>query len=83
MIAIRRVNLQRIGLAALAAALHGHAHLDADDGHRAPGTCVELGTNPTYGLAGNPKISALTAMVVPVGSGVTVPYCRVDFTLLR
>jgi hypothetical protein len=44
-------------------------------------TCGDLGTNPAYGLAGNPQISALTTTVVPTGTGVTVPYCRVDFTL--
>jgi Tannase and feruloyl esterase len=43
-------------------------------------TCGQLVADPAYGLAGNPQISSLTATVVPVGSGVTVPYCRVDFT---
>jgi Tannase and feruloyl esterase len=42
--------------------------------------CMQLGTDPAYGLAGNPEINGLTATVVPVGAGVTVPYCRVDFT---
>src|SRR5262245_40843812 len=42
--------------------------------------CAQLGTDPAYGLAGNPEVSGLTATLVPVGPGVTVPYCRVDFT---
>ena len=41
-------------------------------------TCSELATNPAYGLAGNPKISGLTAALQPA-SGPTTPYCRVDF----
>ncbi len=44
-------------------------------------TCSDLGTNSAYGLAGNTQISGLTATVVPVAPpGVTVPYCRLDFT---
>jgi Tannase and feruloyl esterase len=42
-------------------------------------TCVELGTNPAYGLAGNPEISGLTAALQPA-SGPNKPYCKVDFT---
>src|SRR5262245_20028263 len=42
--------------------------------------CTQLGTDPAYGLAGNPEISSLTAAIIPVGAGVTVPYCRLDFT---
>jgi len=52
--------------------------------------CGELATNPAYGLAGNPQVSALTA--VPLPAGVEPPpfpgfpptpytaYCKVDFT---
>ena len=40
--------------------------------------CADLATNPTYGLAGNPQISGLTAALQPT-SGSTTPYCRVDF----
>jgi hypothetical protein len=43
-------------------------------------TCTQLGADPAYGLAGNPEISGLTVASVPAGKGVTVPYCRVDFT---
>jgi hypothetical protein len=44
-------------------------------------TCDQLGTNPAYGLAGNPQISGLAAAVQP-GSAIPpiTPYCRVDFT---
>ena len=40
--------------------------------------CADIATNPTYGLAGNPQISGLTAALQPT-SGSTTPYCRVDF----
>jgi hypothetical protein len=43
-------------------------------------SCAQLGTDPAYGLAGNPQISALSATLVSIGPGVTVSYCRVDFT---
>ena len=42
-------------------------------------TCAELATNPAYGLAGNPQVSALTAALQPA-VGTNTPYCRVDFT---
>jgi hypothetical protein len=42
-------------------------------------SCADLQTNPAYGLASNPQISALTAALQPA-SGPTTPYCRVDFT---
>jgi hypothetical protein len=54
-------------------------------------TCAQLGTNPAYGLAGNPQISNLTATLYAVGADVVdtpfgtqsnqKPYCRVDFIL--
>jgi hypothetical protein len=52
-----------------------------------------LGTNPAYGLAGNPQISNLTATLYAAGADIVPnpfggppssnakPYCRVDFTL--
>src|SRR5215470_16584289 len=42
-------------------------------------TCTELATNPAYGLAGNPQVSGLTA-VLQSASGPDKPYCKVDFT---
>src|SRR5947207_9211583 len=41
-------------------------------------TCAELATTPTYGLAGNPQVSGLTAALQPA-SGPSTPYSRVDF----
>jgi hypothetical protein len=41
-------------------------------------TCDEFGTDPAYGLAENSQISGLTT--VTVLTGVTVPYCQVNFT---
>lgn len=43
-------------------------------------TCAQLGTDANYGLAGNAAISGLTTEVIPVGTGVTVPYCQINFT---
>src|SRR6266536_3658353 len=53
-------------------------------------TCDELATNPAYGLAGNPQVSGVAAVLLPAG---VVPspfpgfpatpytaYCKVDFT---
>jgi hypothetical protein len=54
-------------------------------------TCADLGTNPAYGLAGNPQISGLMAVLLP--AGVEPPpfpgfpatpyscYCMVEFTV--
>jgi pimeloyl-ACP methyl ester carboxylesterase len=46
-----------------------------------PGTpmCADLATNPAWGLAGNPVISGLTA-VVTQASGQNAAYCQVNFT---
>ena len=41
--------------------------------------CADLGTNPAYGLAGNPQIGGLTAALQPA-SAPDKPYCKVDFT---
>lgn len=43
-------------------------------------SCSDLATNPNWGLAGNPSITGLTAVVIPVGPGVTTAYCQVNFT---
>src|SRR5215471_4620084 len=54
-------------------------------------TCEQLATNPAYGLAGNPQISGLTAVLLPAGvepspfPGILpdtpyTAYCKVDFT---
>jgi hypothetical protein len=50
-------------------------------------TCADLGTNPAYGLFGNPTVSQvspttpLTTFVTTGVPGVIVPYCRVDFVV--
>lgn len=54
-------------------------------------TCSDLGTDPAYGLAGNPQVSNLTATFYAAGADSSTgpfgtssnakPYCRVDFTL--
>jgi hypothetical protein len=52
-------------------------------------SCLELASDPAWGLAGNPNITGLTAAIVPVmdmappGPGavaVSAPYCQVDLT---
>lgn len=43
-------------------------------------TCLQLGTDPAYGLAGNPQISALTAVLTPA-AGTNAAYCQVNFTV--
>src|SRR5262245_39237165 len=45
-----------------------------------PPTCTDLATNPAWGLASNPAITGLTAVVTPVGPGITAPYCQLNFT---
>ena len=50
--------------------------------HRAPPAtpiCSDLATNPKWGLAGNPAITGLTAVVTPA-SGNNLAHCQVDFT---
>jgi len=42
-------------------------------------TCSDLGTDPAWGLAGNPSITGLTAEITPP-SGPNVAYCQVNFT---
>jgi hypothetical protein len=52
--------------------------------------CPDLATNPAYGLAGNPQITALTAVLLPAGvepppfpgfpGSPYTAYCKVDFT---
>src|SRR5262245_26843267 len=80
MTTIRRVCQERIGPAGLAAGVLAVLALAPAIAVALP-RCSDLGTNPAYGLAGNPQISGLSAAVVPLDTGVTVSYCRVDFTL--
>jgi hypothetical protein len=42
-------------------------------------TCAQLNTDPIYGFAGNPTVIAHSTTLVT--TGVTVRYCRVDFTI--
>ena len=42
-------------------------------------TCADLATNPAWGLAGNPSITGLTAVVTPA-AGANLAYCQVNFT---
>jgi feruloyl esterase len=41
--------------------------------------CADLATNPAWGLAGNPAVTGLTAVVTPA-VGANVAYCQVNFT---
>jgi len=42
-------------------------------------TCSDLATNPAWGLAANPSITGLTAVITPP-SGPNLAYCQVNFT---
>src|SRR5687768_17702374 len=42
-------------------------------------TCAELATDPKWGLAGNPAVTNLTAVVTPA-VGTNLSHCQVDFT---
>ena len=42
-------------------------------------TCSDLATNPAWGLAGNPTVTGLTAVVTPA-AGANPAYCQVNFT---
>lgn len=41
--------------------------------------CIDLANNPTWGLAGNPSVVNLTAVLTPA-SGANLAHCQVDFT---
>src|SRR5688500_13337171 len=41
--------------------------------------CADLAINPAWGLAGNPVVSGLTAVVTPA-AGQNAAYCQVNFT---
>jgi hypothetical protein len=50
-------------------------------------TCEQLGTDPAFGLAGNPQVSALSVTLLPAGAESTpfgpIPYtayCQINFT---
>jgi hypothetical protein len=43
-------------------------------------TCVELGTNPAWGVAGNALLSAASTTLVPA-SGSNAAYCQVNITV--
>jgi len=50
--------------------------------HRGPPPtpiCIDLANNPTWGLAGNPAISGLTAVITPA-TATNAAHCQVDFT---
>lgn len=41
--------------------------------------CIDLAHNPTWGLAGNPAVAALTAVIVPA-TATNAAHCQVEFT---
>ena len=43
-------------------------------------TCVELGSQPAFGLAGNPQLTAVASALVPV-AGTNAAYCQVNITV--
>ena len=65
-----------IRLRALSAALLSIAPITA---WSATPPCSDLATNPVWGLAGNPNITGLTAVVTPAAGG-NAAYCQVNLT---
>jgi hypothetical protein len=43
-------------------------------------TCVELGSDPAFGLVGNPQLSAIASALVPA-AGTNAAYCQVNITV--
>ncbi len=41
--------------------------------------CIDIANNPAWGLAGNPAVTGLTAVITPATAN-NAAYCRVDFT---
>lgn len=41
--------------------------------------CIDLAHNPTWGLAGNPAVAVLTAVIVPA-TATNAAHCQVEFT---
>jgi hypothetical protein len=64
-------------LGASLAAAPAHAHRDPPPPPTP--TCTDLANNPMWGLAGNPAVSGITAVIVPA-AGTTLTHCQVDFT---
>lgn len=62
--------------ALLTAALAGPALLSAQV---ATPICIDIASNPTWGLAGNPAVTGLTAVLVPATAN-NAAHCQVDFT---
>ena len=71
----------RMRLSALRIALLSAAIVAPTTAWTGPATpiCSDLATNPAWGLAGNPSITGLTAVVTPA-AGNNVAYCQVNFT---
>jgi feruloyl esterase len=74
------MNIQRCitGAVLLAAALVAAPTL-AHRGPPATPVCTDLASDPEWGLAGNPAITGLTAVITPA-AGNSLAYCQVDFT---
>ncbi len=71
----------RMRLSALRIALLSAAIVAPTTAWTGPATpiCSDLATNPAWGLAGNPSITGLTAVLTPP-AGNNVAYCQVNFT---
>src|SRR5688572_6747232 len=74
MTVLRCLFRSAVVMAAAIAAAPASAH-----GRGPTPSCADLASDPAWGLAGNPSIVDLTAVVTPA-AGVNLAYCQVDFT---
>lgn len=72
-------RLSAILLSAMAAAAPAFAHGGANRPPPPTPLCADLAGNPDWGLAGNPNITELTAVITPA-AGTNLAYCQVNFT---
>src|SRR5688500_8501264 len=71
-------SLRRLLL--LVAALAATPALAERKGREAPTPiCIDLAHNPAWGLAGNPNVAGITAVITPATNN-NLAHCQVDFT---
>lgn len=74
------MTIRRAALVTLATALLATLTLAPTMAAAQLPTCVELGTDPRFGLVGNPQLSAVSSTLVPA-TAVNAAYCQVNITV--